>query len=180
MSSSNERIRDTPRLPISRFQEVLSASSREEAHALLGQMSLLVGIFESYEPWIAAILRLRESCAISANESFYFLGFFIESVIGEVLDTDPTLVQLSRRAKSIASDHGKDEDEPWPDAPAEYRDLDVQWLRRTDEIKATYWRRVGANDAADQIERSSADFSASRKQGRVEFDRRWPPDIGGE
>jgi hypothetical protein len=160
--------------PLEHYQSVLSATNRGDGHELLSQINIMVGIFDKPDRWVAAIAKLRDMEAISANESFYFLEALTDNVVGEAYQSDPELVELEDKQRAIEILHGIPKGKRWPgDAPPEYRQLDARSERRVDEVVAAHWRSFGAREAADALDRSRNDFDDLERLGRVEFDRRW-------
>jgi hypothetical protein len=53
-----------------------------------------------------AIVRLRKERKISLSESVYFMALLIDNVIGEALTSDPVLLGLRQRERSVLEDVG--------------------------------------------------------------------------
>jgi hypothetical protein len=166
------------RKAIARFYAVVTAPNREQGHELLSQIAIMVGILDRPDRWVSAIVRLRKDRAISPNESVYFLSLLLDQVIEEARTGDPVLLGLRQRERTIESLHDVAEGAAWPgDPPPEYRQLQAWSSRRLDEIVANYLRDQGACDAAHLLVSSRQAFDEAGRQGRAEFDRRWPSHI---
>src|SRR5258708_1781041 len=105
--------------PVERFQTVLSATDRRNAHEALSHIAIMVGILDRPDRWVAAIAALRDARMITANESFFFLELLMDGVVGDAYESAPELRELEGRQKS-----------------------------RVDEIVAAHWRGLGAREAA--------------------------------
>ena len=162
-----------PKSRIGRLTQVLSAPTLEDARVLMAAIGFSIAFSKKHGPWELAVLELRAAGTISVDECLHWLEHFAADIPTSACETDPGLVSLGEQEDVLRRLHGKTEDESWPDPPAEYTVLNDLYLRRMDEMMVEHWRTIGAQDAADLLERSPDEFHAAARRGRLEYQGRW-------
>lgn len=122
-------------------------------------------------PWIAAARTLSERLIISENSFYYFTELFTECVVFAASKSDPELCRIRDQMDEIEQSHGLRDDEFWhiDDAPDDWRDLNLAWDRRADEIVASSLRQLGHADLATLREQNPSEFERRGTQGRIDL-----------
>lgn len=126
-------------------------------------------------PWIHAACALHDDGAISTDAMWYFARAFTEGVLAPATDTDEELLLLDATMKAIERQHGLREEETFyvDDAPEEWRETNVRWDRRADELTQTYLREHGFAAIADRWAQDPEAFDEATLRAEREL---WPED----
>jgi hypothetical protein len=127
-------------------------------------------------PWVQAVLSLRDSGMLSADEAMHFLYDIV--LCSPVAHDDEEVQELSAEKKRIEEANGI------TDGDVEAAELLPEWNavcdrenRRLAVVHAAYLRTKGAHEAAALLEQSPDAFEDVAYRGHAEYKRRWPEKI---
>jgi hypothetical protein len=118
--------------------------------------------------WARAIQLARDVGAVGATECYALLDIVTEEAMGFLTRTDSELHRLADAMRSIATADGLSDDEDYylDEAPAEWLELNRQWDRRFDQLRADLFRRIGEPGMADELLLFQETFEARSQEGR--------------
>lgn len=152
----------------------IDASKLVSAHDWRERVFWLLGQLERAEEsekdglLIEALQCIRNAGAMPFEQ---FVCSFFRIIEGMSLDADgydPELIAINAKLDTIKKREGLTEDESWyaDEGPEDWKELNRQWERRSDEIEVELMRSFGEGELADLYLNNQAEFMRLHEAGR--------------